>query len=403
MAYEVSAKAPAIALKSRELFPIPKAKDIFKNLSKICGLSGITVEAPYRRNIPGQCHRCQLCTIHQRVQCTKEVGEKLSCCTCEQSHTVNYGGCPFTPKPRFLHRHSNPKTIALNIKHSQFNATRKVTVTPQETKTSAGGDGFCPMPIPSVNSWIRRKEEQLTTETTKRKSAKLSSPLRTRDPRHPPLNGREMEALAKDLHFNIVTPLTPTYYPNICALQRKVKARMKEVKNENWSDLILDNTYSSMRPIRAGVPQGSTLSLLLYSTYVNDIPRPLIGVQLAHKLFRKFLARESRTHPCAGHGRPIIGFSPPSPPVSHGENYTQKKSRAYLWSANSISEAHTEDRRGAQRGGGGLRVSHQRGFHVNVTPLNLPLRHTPTRGLIDVTVPISSGGVGDAYLKLYTA
>ncbi|GBP69963.1 Probable RNA-directed DNA polymerase from transposon BS [Eumeta japonica] len=43
----------------------------------------------------------------------------------------------------------------------------------------------------------------------------------------------------------------------------------------------LVNTYSSMRPIRAGVPQGSTLSSLLYSAHVNDIPRPSTGVQLA--------------------------------------------------------------------------------------------------------------------------
>ncbi|GBP54347.1 RNA-directed DNA polymerase from mobile element jockey [Eumeta japonica] len=42
-----------------------------------------------------------------------------------------------------------------------------------------------------------------------------------------------------------------------------------------------DNTYSSMRPIRAGVSQVSTLSPLLYSAYVNDIPRPSTGVQLA--------------------------------------------------------------------------------------------------------------------------
>ncbi|GBP95718.1 Nucleic-acid-binding protein from mobile element jockey [Eumeta japonica] len=39
---------------------IDEAKNIFNNLNRVCGLSGIRVEASHKKGGPGQCHRCQL-------------------------------------------------------------------------------------------------------------------------------------------------------------------------------------------------------------------------------------------------------------------------------------------------------------------------------------------------------
>ncbi|GBP22754.1 hypothetical protein EVAR_13544_1 [Eumeta japonica] len=82
-----------------------QARDIFKNLYNVCGLSGIKAEAPYKRGMPGQCHRCQLyghaaanCYAQPRcVKClvphwtrdcdrNKESGGEPSCCNCGQNH-----------------------------------------------------------------------------------------------------------------------------------------------------------------------------------------------------------------------------------------------------------------------------------------------------------------------------
>ncbi|GBP67540.1 Nucleic-acid-binding protein from mobile element jockey [Eumeta japonica] len=37
-----------------------EAKNLSRTLNKVCGLSGIRVEAPHKKGGPGQCHRCQL-------------------------------------------------------------------------------------------------------------------------------------------------------------------------------------------------------------------------------------------------------------------------------------------------------------------------------------------------------
>ncbi|GBP24722.1 Probable RNA-directed DNA polymerase from transposon BS [Eumeta japonica] len=54
-----------------------------------------------------------------------------------------------------------------------------------------------------------------------------------------------------------------------------------DLSNISRRALNTNNSTSAKRLIRAGVPQGSTLSSLLYSVYTNDIPCPQIGVQLA--------------------------------------------------------------------------------------------------------------------------
>ncbi|GBP37601.1 Probable RNA-directed DNA polymerase from transposon BS [Eumeta japonica] len=63
--------------------------------------------------------------------------------------------------------------------------------------------------------------------------------------------------------------------------QISVRARHAALLYVSTAHSRLNNTYSSMRRIRAGVLQGSTLSPLMYSAYINDIPRPSTGVQLA--------------------------------------------------------------------------------------------------------------------------
>ncbi|GBP73427.1 Nucleic-acid-binding protein from transposon X-element [Eumeta japonica] len=105
-----------------------EARAISRNLSKVCGLSGIRVEAPHKRGVPSQCHRCQRyghasanCHVQPRcVKClvphwtsecplSKASGDKPACVNCGQEHTANYGGCPKAPKvaPKPMNKQKN--------------------------------------------------------------------------------------------------------------------------------------------------------------------------------------------------------------------------------------------------------------------------------------------------------
>ncbi|GBP67553.1 Nucleic-acid-binding protein from transposon X-element [Eumeta japonica] len=94
------------------------AKDIFKSPPKVCGLSGIIVEAPYRKSGPGQCFRCQLyghaaqnCYAQPRcVKCrkphstkdckrNKDSGDIPECVNCNsEGHPASYKGPPLFQK-----------------------------------------------------------------------------------------------------------------------------------------------------------------------------------------------------------------------------------------------------------------------------------------------------------------
>ncbi|GBP70964.1 Nucleic-acid-binding protein from transposon X-element [Eumeta japonica] len=181
-----------------------QAKEIFKNLCRVCSLSGVIVEAPYKRSMSSQCHRCQLygntaanfvaqprcvkCLVpHWTKDCgrTKESGGKRSCCNCGQEHTANYGGCSAAPKPKPLKFKTINRANLPIIKHLNGNqfpplaqpncpATRADSKHPLET---AGGWISRPAPQ-AVKQWKKPLpwvNQQSLHETNVRESSKQPS------------------------------------------------------------------------------------------------------------------------------------------------------------------------------------------------------------------------------------
>ncbi|GBP55095.1 hypothetical protein EVAR_46392_1 [Eumeta japonica] len=150
----------------------------------------IVVEAPYKKRMFGQCHRCQLYghaaannfALHKGLvphltkdyKRTKESGGKTSCCHCGEEHTVNYRGCPEGPKPKPVASKKNRST------QPKDRTVGKIHFPPIGDAVILFGD-------------FNSKSENC--------NGNYSNNI-----------GRRIEAFAESLHFNIVTPLTPAHY-----------------------------------------------------------------------------------------------------------------------------------------------------------------------------------------------
>ncbi|GBP17989.1 Nucleic-acid-binding protein from transposon X-element [Eumeta japonica] len=251
-----------------------RTMDIFKKLFNICGLSGLIVEAPYRRGKPDQCHHCQLyghssANCHAQLQCVKclvpnwtndcnrnrESGDKPSCCNCGKDHTANYGEYP--EKINSLHQNKKlgnlRERLAFQIpdqpagtifvrahriptvnqwkkplpwlnrnKIPNNKGTPKSQLNSTGTAASAlGEEKHNYVYPPSVSVYLLPKKELLQSDLkilfALGDAVILFGDFNSKNTnwncKYSNRNGRKMVDLTRDLHFNIVAPPTPTHYP----------------------------------------------------------------------------------------------------------------------------------------------------------------------------------------------
>ncbi|GBP67506.1 RNA-directed DNA polymerase from mobile element jockey [Eumeta japonica] len=137
------------------------AKEMCKNLSKVCGLSGITVEPP-KKGRPGQCHRCQnyehaaahcyaqprcvKCTVlHWTKECTRtrKSDSKPSYVLCGGNHTANYR-CPRAPK--FIKHTRRTDKVRSTRKSPPANNIQNYPTLGNKTKGTPSASEFRPAP-----------------------------------------------------------------------------------------------------------------------------------------------------------------------------------------------------------------------------------------------------------------
>ncbi|GBP52973.1 hypothetical protein EVAR_97566_1 [Eumeta japonica] len=198
---------------------------------------------------------CAIYKLHQNW-CIRRIPEEVE----QFFYLINDRSCScdFFPSLSVSSRKRLSSVLSSNELSEQFDAHSDDTVKGSEDKSMA----------PYI---------KMAKETTKRESPKPPTPLRHA--------GTAASALDEEITtiMSIFQGVKSAEVSDLVAKFGKAKHgvdRLKIILDNQ--DLInrLYNIYLSMRPISAAVPQGLTLSPLLYSAYVNDIPRASTGVQL---------------------------------------------------------------------------------------------------------------------------
>ncbi|GBP30204.1 hypothetical protein EVAR_94512_1 [Eumeta japonica] len=153
------------------------AKDIFKNLFKVWRLSGIYAEAPYKRGMPGQYHRCQLyrhaaLNCHPQPRCIKfPVTHWTKQRNRIKSQVMNpYSVIAVKIIPQIM---AGARERSNLVQLKGFNKASIVKNKP------AGEDAdFEPAPPPKVNLWFRSQQTKvaLLTKATNRREL-VETPL----------------------------------------------------------------------------------------------------------------------------------------------------------------------------------------------------------------------------------
>ncbi|GBP95558.1 Probable RNA-directed DNA polymerase from transposon BS [Eumeta japonica] len=206
------------------------AKDIFKFSLRVCGLSGITVEAPYKSG-PGQCFCCQIYG-HAAQNCYTQPAVSNAANLMRQrmqTHQRLWRHLRMRKSSSQLHR--LPKAPILKIQQV-IKGTSKPSAPAISNKTSLPWPGKpCEQPVmsPAVSrslpSQTHGSEHPRGSNLNRLRRLSESPPSRPQPNRRQPLpqkywccnttnaSGRTLATLAEDHELAIIAPPTPTHLP----------------------------------------------------------------------------------------------------------------------------------------------------------------------------------------------